>query len=369
MLKEKHTWLIFIAILLIINLFGGLYFLFARRDKIGGAIVMAKLLPNDIAVSSTVKIIKPEAPAYDFLFFGDIMLDRNVGKIIKKDNNNLNNLLSAIPVNFFTNHDIVGANLEGAVTQNGTHAPPINSNDFAFAPELVKNFKDNYYFDFFNIANNHVTDQGQAGFEETQKNLEDLSLNFVGCPDKQVDDCSVKIIKINGKTIGVAGFSMVYGVFPVDKALEKIKSLASSTEMVVVNIHWGSEYEHRFSKAQQNLAYKMIDAGADVIIGHHPHVIQGMEIYNNHPIFYSLGNFIFDQYFSSDTQEELAVNLKYQNNVWDIVITPLSSNRSHISIMEEPAKQKLLQKFVGWSKLDSDFKKQALSGTITIKSE
>lgn len=367
MLKEKHTWLIFITILLVINLFVGLYFLFFRYSKVGGKIVVDKLSPIDVAVSSTVKIIKPESPAYDLLFFGDLMLDRNVGKIIKQDKNGVNGLLIDMPTDFFINHDIVGANLEGAVTVGGKHAAPINSYDFAFAPELVKVFKDNYNFNFFDISNNHVTDQGVAGFKETQQNLEDLSLNFVGCPDKQVGDCSVKFIKVNGKTIGVAGFSMVYGVFPVSEALEKIKSLASSTDMVIVNVHWGTEYEHRFSKVQQNLAHKIIDAGASAVIGHHPHVVQGMEIYNNHPIFYSLGNFIFDQYFSTDTQEELAVNLKYQNKVWQIVLTPLSSNRSHISIMGEQAKKKFLQKFVSWSNLNEDFKSQALNGTITVK--
>ena len=111
--------------------------------------------------------------------------------------------------------------------------------------------------------------------------------------------------------------------------MEKIISvLASATDMVIVNMHWGREYEHQYNKRQQEIAQALVDRGADMIIGHHPHVVQGMEIYHNKPIFYSLGNFIFDQYFSADTQEELAVEAVIDGEGMELVLHPLKSRAS-----------------------------------------
>ena len=78
---------------------------------------------------------------------------------------------------------------------------------------------------------------------------------------------------------------------------------------LIVSFHWGQEYQLKESTFQQELAHKVIDSGADLIVGHHPHVVQGIDEYKGKLIFYSLGNFVFDQYFSKETQESLAVGL------------------------------------------------------------
>ncbi len=79
--------------------------------------------------------------------------------------------------------------------------------------------------------------------------------------------------------------------------LERIKKYRQKNTIVIVNIHWGQEYEKKHNQKQEDMAHKMIDAGARLIIGHHPHVVQEEEIYNGIPIYYSLGNFVFDQIF------------------------------------------------------------------------
>jgi len=286
------------------------------------------------------------------LFFGDLMLDRNVGARIKE--NNLDYLFTKLAVrNFFGNYDLISANLEGAVTDGGVHYLPDNAYDFAFAPALIEELK-NYNFNFFNIANNHLTDQGQRGVSETGDNLNQLGINFSGCPDSVVDGCSSKIVTINNLKIGLAGFSMVYHPIDLAAAEKIIKDLAETTDFVAVNIHWGAEYAHQFSKSQQSIGRALIDAGADLIIGHHPHVVQGAENYNGKYIFYSLGNFIFDQYFSPDTQQGLAVeiiidfddleNILYQYNLY-----PLQSQSSQVDLMSDEQKEKFLQDFSKWS--------------------
>jgi poly-gamma-glutamate synthesis protein (capsule biosynthesis protein) len=298
------------------------------------------------------------------LFFGDIMLDRQVGNQINKKGFEylFQNLKDK---KFFEGYNLVGANLEGAVTDKGAHYSPEMAYDFAFNPEVVKRLKE-YNFNYLTISNNHLADQGERGIIETRKNLDELKFNYSGCQDREIGDCSSKILEINGRKIGLAGFSMVYGLFDENKATEVIKKLKSSSDLVVVNIHWGVEYKHEFNKTQQAVAYSLADAGADIIIGHHPHVVQGLEVYNNKPIFYSLGNFIFDQYFSADTQEGLAVGITIINDKKEYYLYPIKSKQSQPSLMEGVDKEAFLKKISSWSKADENFKDQISVGKLTI---
>lgn len=263
-----------------------------------------------------------------FLFFGDMMLDRSVGTKIEK--NGLDSLLHKLnEENFTSDYDFVMANLEGAVTNDGSHYLPDNLYDFAFSPEIIAKLKD-YNFNTFTLANNHLSDQGQRGIRETYKNLSSLGYNYMGCQDAFLSDtndfpvmddnnldeneniidssnCSAVIIERANKKIGFLSFSIVYSAIDEDSIINKIERLKESSDAVVVSPHWGIEYESEARNSQVSLAHRMVDAGADIIVGHHPHVIQNYEVYKGKPIFYSLGNFIFDQYFSKEMQEGLAV--------------------------------------------------------------
>ncbi|MFH1427367.1 MAG: CapA family protein [Patescibacteria group bacterium] len=313
------------------------------------------------------------------LFFGDMMLDRHVGEKISKYG--LNYLFENIAttsngINFIDYH-LVSCNLEGAVTNNGEHYLPNMSYDFAFEPELINQLKD-YNFNFFNIANNHLADQGERGIIETRQNLDKLGYNYAGCQDGEVGSCSSTIIEIAGQKIGMAGFSIVYTKFDNLKAEKEINELSSTTDLVIVNMHWGVEYEHYYNKTQQEIAHKLIEAGADIIIGHHPHVVQGIEIYEfkrsptnaAHPnnrkgiIFYSLGNFIFDQYFSSDTQEGLAAGINIINEEVIFSLIPIKSKLSQVELMAGDEKEIFLNKLISWSEVDEEYDEQILKGQI-----
>jgi len=261
------------------------------------------------------------------LFFGDMMLDRHVGEKINKYG--LDYLLSKINEgDFNSSYDIISANLEGAVTDNGGHYKPDNAYDFAFNPKLIQELK-NYNFNFFNLANNHLSDQGRIGVEETYKNLSNLGFYYSGCQDAYLsinttspeiilggsmpildyNNCSDIVLNIKNKKIAFLGISLVYNNIAEVDILDRIIKLKESSDVVIVNIHFGNEYQGQANNRQEVLARKMVDSGADIIIGHHPHVIQNYEIYKERPIFYSLGNFIFDQYFSAETQEGLAIKI------------------------------------------------------------
>jgi AmmeMemoRadiSam system protein B len=305
----------------------------------------------------------------NFLFFGDLMLDRNVGTKIKEYG--LAHLFANLATEekrFFMGSDIVAANLEGAVTKDGQHYLPIVPYDFSFNPKLIKTLNKDYYFNFFTTANNHVTDQGHAGLAETYKNLADLDIAFAGCPDSEIAECSQRDIQVADQKVAMIGLSMVYNMFDVDEALSIIKNADTKNDLVIVNVHWGVEYEHNFNSIQQNLAHQFIDAGADMIIGHHPHVVQGMEIYKDKPIFYSLGNFIFDQYFSPDTQEEMGVGVSYNTSdkTYTLYLLPMTSIASQPQLMTDEIKQNFLQKYLDWSEVEEAYQNQILNAKISL---
>lgn len=354
---------------LIIPLFiAGLFFLLQDKkegtkqaDQVENKSIEAEdeliVLDNNLPVNKTKKM--------RMLFFGDLMLDRNVGAQIKKDS--LHYIFEELEKSgLFNGFDLISANLEGAVTDNGEHYAPANAYDFAFNPSLISELK-RYNFDFFTLANNHFMDQGERGVKETRENLESLEFDFTGCPDRQVGDCSTKIIEVNGKKIGMAGFSLVYGLLDNEKVKEKIAELKIGSDLVIVNAHWGEEYTHYSNKNQEKLGHDLIDAGADIVIGHHPHVVQEMEIYKDKPIFYSLGNFVFDQYFSADTQEELAIEINFLGDKKEFIFHPMQSVKSQPRLLEEEDKNKFLEKYVSWSMVSKEIGEEIRNGKIILE--
>ena len=330
--------------------------------------------PDEPGTSHQLWYFSPGTPSQEniisFLFFGDLMLDRNVGTKIEEYG--LDHLFARIATDenrFFMGPDMVSANLEGAVTNDGQHYLPTVPHDFAFDPALIKKLNQDYFFNFFTLSNNHVTDQGQTGLAETRTNLAELDIPFSGCPDAEIEEnCAYRIIEIADQKIAMLGLSMVYHMFDTEKATEIIKKLDTENDLVIVNIHWGVEYEHQFNTLQQKLARQFIDNGADIIIGHHPHVVQGMEIYQNKPIFYSLGNFIFDQYFSSATQEGLSVGINYNtnSNTYTVYLMPMISQASQPQLMNVEERQNFLQKYINWSEVEDSHQSQMLEAKINL---
>ena len=296
----------------------------------------------------------------NLLFFGDLMLDRHVKERIEQYG--FDQLLAGLATSTGLELDryrLVSANLEGAATDGGAHYPPVNSYDFAFVPDYLSRLHE-YGFNFFNLANNHALDQGNKGMDETRKNLDSIGYDYSGCSDGIVSDCSTKVVAIAGKNIGLAGYSMVYSKLDNDKLLAAVEQLAEKSDFTVVQIHWGVEYEHMANPLQVQIAHSLIDAGADVVIGHHPHVVEGLEIYRGKPIFYSLGNFIFDQYFSPDTQEELAVTIERTGTGTRYELLPLKSHLSVPELMNAEEKEVFINKYIEWSELANDYKDQLL---------
>jgi len=164
--------------------------------------------------------------------------------------------------------------------------------------------------DVVQLANNHILDYGLEGLEETKK-----WVNFQGIEETGLGEVAFK--EVRGVRFGFLGFNQVWPMMdPVQNAneedlIQEISKLKKEADVVIVGFHWGSEYTNIANGEQKNLARAAIIAGADLVWGQHPHWVQGVEIYEGKPIFYSLGNLVFDQMWSKETREGLVVELNF----------------------------------------------------------
>jgi poly-gamma-glutamate capsule biosynthesis protein CapA/YwtB (metallophosphatase superfamily) len=161
-----------------------------------------------------------------------------------------------------------------------------------------------------NISNNHIYDYKLKGFEDTKLALENVNVNYFGEGSKWVTT-------INDQSFGFLGYRgwSLDKVF-LSKIKEDIAELKKTNSVVIINFHWGSENQYYPIAAQKELAYYAIDNGADIILGHHPHVIQGIERYKNRIIAYSLGNFCFGGNSNPKDKDTFIFqsNFKFTNN-------------------------------------------------------
>lgn len=293
------------------------------------SVVFGDKKPKENISGSTVKVFNEEVKT--ILLVGDIMLDRGVEDLIKQ--NSIYYPFQKIS-NFLRGIDIVFGNLEGPIVKN----PPElldNSLKFAFNSEVMRAVSW-CNFNLFSLANNHILDMGKEGLEETKRWLKKYGINFVGNPlSGSSNNLNSSFFRDN---IAFLAFNQIFPFMvkeeEIIKTIKTVKSL-NPDKFLIVSLHWGEEYKLTNSSVQQKLAHKIIEAGADSIIGHHPHVVQNIEKYQGKLIFYSLGNFIFDQYFSSDTQQGLAVGLEIYPDRLVCRLFPLQINLSQPALMEK----------------------------------
>ncbi|MCK5123346.1 MAG: AmmeMemoRadiSam system protein B [Candidatus Pacebacteria bacterium] len=248
------------------------------------------------------------------LNFGDTMLGRGVEKIIKDERSPFEKI-RGVEGNFLKGVDFTSVNLEGPITENTQCQKKAYS--FRFLPKTAKLLFENK-INIANLANNHSFDCGEKGMSDTKENLDYFGINYFG--GNELSDSYI-IKEVNDKKIAFVGIDDTFKKININEFYNLIKDLKKRNNYIVVNIHWGYEYNKLQSKSQTEIAHKLIDSGADVIIGHHPHVIQPMEIYKSKAIFYSLGNFVFDQ-IPKETNEGFGVGIILGNNINKFYIFP-----------------------------------------------
>jgi poly-gamma-glutamate synthesis protein (capsule biosynthesis protein) len=155
-----------------------------------------------------------------------------------------------------------------------------------------------------NVANNHIMEHGTNGYEETLQTLKNKDIKVIGHNDEilylREQDCCIAIAGFCAPNLLEHSFDNTLSILSKENVLSSLDAMhAHNINVKIFCFHWGNEYIHKPSMQQREFAYELIDAGADVIIGHHPHVIQPYEQYNNGHIFYSLGNFCFNNPYES----------------------------------------------------------------------
>lgn len=284
---------------------------------------------------------------YHTLAGGDVMLDRGVeSKILGVGAGDWTFPWQNIAEDF-RNADIAFANLEGSMSNVGADTGKKYS--FRFNTEAVQGLR--YAgFDVLSLANNHMLDWGRESLCETTKNLEAADIAYVGAGCTGAEAHQPFITELGDTTVAFLAYTTFYegahatderaGMTKLDREEMKqtIKDLkASGVDVVLLSMHWGIEYDTRSSKREQDFAHELIDAGLDILIGHHPHVAQEIERYGNGWIIYSLGNLVFDQYFSEETMQGLLADIQIQNGrVYDIQPKKIQLNADYQPrIMEE----------------------------------
>ncbi len=244
-------------------------------------------------------------PSLSIIAFGDMMLGRYVRVLMDRHGKDyIFEKLIEQDEDFFQGYDIVFANLEGPIKGQGRKGG--TSLIFSFNEDIAE-FLKSYNFNVLSISNNHSLDQGWAGRDTTIKALEEVEIAWCGHPT-EADSESVVFGETETASFAFLCFQDVSSRLNYDNAVDLIKEVREEVDFVLVSIHWGFEYQKNPHQTRQiDPGQRFVDAGADLIIGHHPHVIQPFEIYKDRYIFYSLGNFIFDQYFSQAVQEGLGV--------------------------------------------------------------
>lgn len=246
------------------------------------------------------------------LFAGDMQWDRYIRQMATKQGYDFI-IESVTPV--LQKADVVVANLEGPVTAfpSKSLTAPIGSHDnyiFTFSPEILPVLKENN-ITVVNLGNNHILNFGVEGLAQTERHLQEHGIEYFGNTGKDtwLEDSFLEY-ELNGLPLLLVNYNQFLET-DFDALLEEIKQRDQQYKAIVLYTHWGNEYVLEASPLYQDWAHTFVDAGVDLIIGSHPHVIQQKEVYMSKTIYYSLGNFIFDQYFDTDPRKGWLVEVAF----------------------------------------------------------
>ncbi len=274
-----------------------------------------------------------------------------VGDIFLKTRNN--KLPFEKVQNIFKNKDILFGNLETVLSTEGKEKE--RAVNLHVSPKKVKYLQE-VNFDVLNLANNHIMDLGIAGFNETLEVLTKNNLKFIGVENRPEQNYT--ILEKQGIKLGFLGYSNSGFVLPennicinkleLKKIIKDIKLIKQKCDFVIVSLHWGIENVFYPSPRQIEFVHKLVDAGATIILGHHPHVIQGIERYKHGLIAYSLGNFQFDPYVSNSPNNQsfiFSIELN-ENGLKDYNIIPVKIDKDFVPYIVSGREKEEILNFV-----------------------
>ena len=308
----------------------------------------------------------PDAPGTSYLVFftptkqppliltavGDIMLSRSVATWLEQTT-----ILEVFTEAKYVmeKSDLVFGNLESVLSRSQVEIE--KSIRFKANPERV----DVLQFlgmTHVSVSNNHINDYGEAAWEESRGYLQNAGIQPVG---GYRNDGEVVVREIQGQRVVFLAFETWNHALDPLQVKKQVEEAKTKGNLVIVSFHWGYEYEHVHHPSQTLLAHTAIDAGADLILGHHPHVLQGIEKYKDGLILYSLGNFVFDQ-FGEDENESVVARFSFEEKTRSIELIPMRIKRGFPRVAIEEEQRSTMAIIASWS--EPDISEDLLDGKI-----
>jgi len=332
----------------------------------------------DVEPAEEVKaqVVMPDQDGIKLSFVGDIQMSGKIAELISKNGDDY-------PFHYvksmFEQDDLTVANLETPITTGGT---PAEDKQFVFksAPSSAGALG-KAGIDMVTLANNHVLDHGVSGLMDTIKHLDAAGIRYFGAGKDEDEAFKITYVECKGKRIALLGFSRVLpktswfakgknpGVaetYNSAMAHAKIAEARKEADFVIVTVHWGIEKADKPNAVQKQLAREYVDAGADLIIGSHPHVLQGFEQYKGKWIAYSLGNFVFTRSSNPMTWETAVLQVTLnRDGSCALQMFPFHANLGQAVPMDQATGSKLLKRISTLShSLGAEVRQDGRIGTI-----
>jgi poly-gamma-glutamate synthesis protein (capsule biosynthesis protein) len=275
----------------------------------------------------TLVLTAEEKQPVKIIITGDIMLDRGVEYMVNEKGNGDFRFPFLEIADRLKEADIVFGNLEGVISDKGTDVGSIYS--FRAEPEAIKGLTF-AGFNVLSVANNHAFDYSREALEDCLTRLNSNGIGYVGAGFTEKEAFSPLIKEVDGVKIAFLAYTDLgpetwraaennSGIAWIsednaERIKQDIKSAKEASDVLIVSLHSGEEYQETPSQFQIDFSKMAVEAGANLLVGHHPHVVQPNEKYRDGWIFYSLGNFIFDQGFSEETMKSQIIELLVEDN-------------------------------------------------------
>ena len=260
----------------------------------------------------------------DFCFVGDISLGdspKKIGLGVRAQSEKMGGQYFFKNIQNLPCKDFMFGNLEGVLSDTGYNKKDFYQAQLRGSPQMVGALVESG-FNVLNVANNHMMQYGDVPFTETVSLLNANGIYVVGGKGCRGWHSSPVIIEKNGIKVGVLGYAdrddyghvPLFSILDSGNIMEDVNQIKSLVDFLVVSLHWGNEFVRAPSKKQKDFANCLLNSDVDVIIGHHPHVIQGVVCGSSKYIFYSLGNFVSDMDWNTRTMEGLVPFLRFKKD-------------------------------------------------------
>ncbi|MCR5526541.1 MAG: CapA family protein [Lachnospiraceae bacterium] len=288
----------------------------------------AKESSEAVASEEASTTVPEEGGEITLAFCGDMDFDDRYTNMIalRSRSNGILDCIDSSLVERMRNADICMVNNEFPYSDRGT---PLQNKKFTFRakPETAE-FLNELGVDIVSLANNHAYDYGSDALLDTFDTLTSYNVKYVGAGKNLAEAMTPQYFSINGNIVSIVAATQIERSLPPDtveatettpgvlrtldpeKFVSVISEAKSKSDVCIVFVHWGSENVSEYEASQKELAQAYVNAGADLIIGAHPHVLQGIEYINDVPVFYSLGNF----WFNSKNLDNCLVEVKINKN-------------------------------------------------------